>query len=205
LLHSSPKKPRVRARRERPTVFVWTDIETTGRSPVRDEILALGMIITDDKMRELARQEWVVHVPSGWKSMREMSDYVHAMHVRSGLLERVADSRLLLADVEREACEFLAEHLGAPDWPITNRPPMAGSSVHFDRTFLVVHMPALLEHFSYRNLDVSSFKVLAIALVDGARELNAARKEPAHTPLADLEGSIAELAQWLRVLSGASL
>jgi oligoribonuclease len=183
-------------------VFVWTDIETTGLSPERDEILALGLLITDGKMRELARREWVIHVPAGWASMREMSDYVRAMHARSGLLERVADSRLMLADVAREAGAFLEEHLGAPAEKITDRPPMAGSSVHFDRSFLAAHMPKLLGHFNYRNLDVSSFKVLALELVDGAREWNAARKEPAHTPLADIEGSIAELAQWLRVLPG---
>lgn len=180
--------------------FIWLDLETTGLFPKRDDILAIGLIITDEHMREIDRFERVVHVPAGFLSMREMSDFVREMHTKNGLLERVADSRFTLGDVENEACEFLDKHLGAPATEIRQRPPMAGSSVHFDRAFLDLHMPALLRRFNFRLLDVSSFKVLAMATVPGAREWNDAQADAAHTPIADLEGSIAELAHWRQVL-----
>ena len=58
-------------------MFIWTDLETTGLDPAADEILALGMIITDDSFNEIARFERFAHVPAGWKAMRDMSpDFV---------------------------------------------------------------------------------------------------------------------------------
>lgn len=37
----------------------------------------------------------------------------------------------------------------------------AGNSVHVDRLFLLRYMPRLMEHLSYRIVDVSSVKELA--------------------------------------------
>jgi oligoribonuclease len=183
------------------TVFIWTDLETTGLNPEADEILAVGLLITDNTFNEIARFERAVHVPAGWRAMRDMSPYVLDMHTKSGLIERVADSRLSLADVEQQACEFLDQHLGEPAEKITARPPMAGNSVHFDRAFLLRHCPELIRRFNYRLLDVSTLKVLACATVPGAQAWNDSRPPAPHTPIADLEGSIAELAHWRQVLS----
>jgi oligoribonuclease len=182
-------------------VFIWTDLETTGLDPEADEILAVGLIVTDDSFTEIARLERFVHVPAGWKAMRDMSPFVLNMHTQSGLIERVADSRLELAGVEREACAFLDQHLGEPAEKITARPVMAGNSVHFDRSFLSRHCPELLRRFNYRLLDVSTLKVLACATVPGAQAWNDSREPARHTPIADLEGSIAELAHWRQVLA----
>ena len=182
-------------------MFIWCDLETTGLDPAKDEILAIGLIVTDNAFTEIARFERFTHVPAGWKAMRDMSPFVLDMHTRSGLIERVADSRLELADVEREACAFLDQHLGEPAEKIKDRPVMAGNSVHFDRAFLLRHCPELIRRFNYRLLDVSSLKVLACATVPGAREWNDSRPPAPHTPIADLEGSIAELAHWRQVLA----
>lgn len=189
----------------RPARFVWLDLETTGLDPARDEILSLGMILTGADMRPIVSFERDVHVPAGYQCMRDMSDFVREMHTKSGLLQRVADSRLSLSDVQYAARTWLDRHLGEPAEKITERPVMAGNSVHFDRSFAVVHLPIVLAALNYRLLDVSSFKVLALATVPGAKEWNDARPDAAHTPLADLEGSLLELAHWRQTLSVAWL
>lgn len=181
-------------------MFIWTDLETTGLDPADDEILALGMIITDNAFKEITRFERVIHVPAGWKAMREMDPYVLEMHTKNGLLEKVAESSDCLAAVEKFACAFLDLHLGAAAEKITERPPMAGNSVGFDRGFLTRHCPELIKRFNYRLLDVSTLKVLACATVPGAQKWNDDRPDAAHTPIADLEGSISELAHWRSVL-----
>ena len=178
-------------------MFIWTDIETTGLDPARDRILALGAIITDDSFREIARDEWVVYVPAEDAALQNMDPHVREMHTKSGLLEGLEEFGFNLHEVEAMACAFIDAVVGdGPSESIKNRPCMAGNSVAFDREFIREHLPELHRRYNYRLLDVSTLKVLALATVPGAREWNDSRPEAPHTPLADLEGSISELAHW---------
>ena len=180
--------------------FIWCDIETTGLDRDLDDILALGLVLTDAEFRVIDQREWVIGVPQS--SLDRMNDFVLKMHTTSGLLDRVRASEFDIDTVEVIACAFLDAYLGEPAEAPRDRPPMAGNSVHFDRGFLDSAMPTLMKRFNYRHLDVSSLKVLAMATVPGARAWNDSRPHAAHTPLADLEGSIAELQHWRAVISG---
>ncbi|MDH3350562.1 MAG: oligoribonuclease, partial [Gammaproteobacteria bacterium] len=73
--------------------------------------------------------------------------------------------------------------------------PMSGNSVCQDRRFLAREMPELERYFHYRNLDVSTLKILA---QQWAPEVAAGfSKESSHRALSDIRDSIAELA-WYR-------
>lgn len=181
-------------------MFVWTDLETTGLEPTENRILALGILITDDAFREVARAEWPVYADPSCPEVRAMSDFVREMHTRGGTLERSFASPWGLGSVEQHACALIDAHAGAPAVEIRTRPCMAGNSVAFDRAFIALHMPELARRYNYRLLDVSTLKVLAMATVPGAREWNDSRPPAPHTPLADLEGSIAELEHWRQAL-----
>lgn len=174
-------------------MFVWTDIETTGLIPTDDWILSLGMIITDDAFKELARFESAVFFEPSPDD--RIAKFVLDMHTENGLWERckTAPHR---HDVEKAACAFLDKHLGPPAENLKDRPVMAGNSVHFDKSFLDYFMCDLMKRLNYRILDVSTLKVLAYATVPGARAWDAKRDPANHTPLKDLEGSLAELAHW---------
>lgn len=164
--------------------LAWVDIETTGLEPENDSILALGVILTTEDLVELERAEWYLSPP---EDLSRMPDNVREMHARSGLLERCRERGRALDDVRDEAVALVdaATKNGAPRY-------LAGSSVHFDRSFLRVRMPTLVSRFHYRLVDVSTLKVLAKLWFDEERE----GKRAAHTPLADLEASIAELRHW---------
>ena len=72
---------------------------------------------------------------------------------------------------------------------------MAGNSICQDRRFLAREMPELERYFHYRNLDVSTLKILAQLW---APEVAAGfAKESDHRALADIRDSIAEL-RWYR-------
>lgn len=172
--------------------FVFVDIETTGLDPTNDEILELGLIVTDGSLNEIARDSWCVHVPrspSGAPLVYFSSQFVAEMHEASGLLEECMASKLRLHDVEAMAVMFMRQHAGAEALP------MAGNTVSFDRNFLRQHMSGLHEHFHYRNLDVSSFKVAA--RVRGVPPAVLPEK-PAHRAIPDLEASLAELGHYFR-------
>lgn len=186
-------------------MFVWVDIETTGLDDRDDAILSLGMIVTTDTFKEVARREWAVGGVSADKYKR-MSPEVRKMHEASGLLawaEQYADLAPGLGDIERDAIAWLQRVL-AP-YEVVTQPIMAGNSVHFDSRFLSRQMPALRALMHYRLLDVSTLKVLCLATVPGAAFWEGARAGAKHTPLADLDRSLAELAHWRAVLTGLPL
>jgi oligoribonuclease len=73
---------------------------------------------------------------------------------------------------------------------------MCGNSICQDRRFLHRLMPALENHFHYRNLDVSTLKELARRWAPTV--MAGVRKQSAHTALSDVRDSIAELAYYRR-------
>ena len=77
---------------------------------------------------------------------------------------------------------------------------MCGNTICQDRRFLARLMPRLEGYFHYRNIDVSTIKELGrrwnAPLVDGFK------KNGAHTALADIEESVAEL-RYYRQFMGA--
>ena len=77
--------------------------------------------------------------------------------------------------------------------------PLAGSSVHFDRTWLTEWMPQLAALTSYRNVDVSTLKeLLARWSPDLATAAPGSRK--LHRADPDIDDSIAELAYYRTAL-----
>jgi oligoribonuclease len=72
---------------------------------------------------------------------------------------------------------------------------MCGNSVCQDRRFLAREMPELEAFFHYRNLDVSTLKILATQWAPAVAK--GFTKESAHLALSDIRDSIAEL-QWYR-------
>jgi oligoribonuclease len=76
-------------------------------------------------------------------------------------------------------------------WVPAGASPMCGNSICQDRRFMARHLPALERFFHYRNLDVSTLKILAQRWrPDVAATL---QKKGAHLALDDILDSIAEL------------
>jgi oligoribonuclease len=67
---------------------------------------------------------------------------------------------------------------------------MCGNSICQDRRFMARHMPALEKFFHYRNLDVSTLKIL---MQRWRPDLPEASKQGAHQALEDIRESIEEL------------
>ena len=68
---------------------------------------------------------------------------------------------------------------------------MCGNGICQDRRFLVRYMPLLAKFFHYRNLDVSTLKILARLWVPDIAEQF--EKQSTHLALADIHDSIREL------------
>jgi len=169
-----------------PPLFVWLDLEMTGLDPTRDVILDVAAIITGGDL--VPREQYAATVFQPEPALALMDPFVREMHTKSRLLDRVRTSDKGLRDVEKDLFSLIHRH-AKPFEAV-----LAGNSIHADRGFVRAYMPLIDGYLSYRMLDVSSVKLLKRAWYD---ELEQPVKKGAHTALADIEESIAELA-WYR-------
>lgn len=174
--------------------LIWVDLEMTGLDPFSDRILEIATIVTDSELRILAEGPVVaIHQPE--EILSAMDDWNQEHHGSSGLLRRVRASGQTEQDAEAATLEFLAGHVPA------GVSPLCGNSICQDRRFLARWMPTLESYCHYRNLDVSTLKILAQRW---APEIAASvRKSGRHLALDDIRESIDELrhyrAHFLRV------
>jgi oligoribonuclease len=174
--------------------LIWIDLEMTGLKPDADRILEVALVVTDASLAVVAEAPvWVVRQSK--ETLDAMDAWNQGTHGRSGLIERALASTLDEAAVVAQALAFVRAHVAA------RASPMCGNSICQDRRFLARWMPALEDHFHYRNLDVSTLKELARRWAPEVAKAFA--KESKHTALADVYESIDELrhyrAQFLRV------
>jgi len=164
--------------------LIWLDLEMTGLEPFQDRILEIATLITDSDLRILAEGPVVaIHQPE--HVLAGMDAWNRDHHGGSGLLDRVRTSALSESDAESMTLRFLADHVPA------GASPLCGNSICQDRRFLARWMPKLEAYCHYRNLDVSTLKILAQRWApDVASEF---KKDSRHLALDDIRESIAEL------------
>lgn len=163
--------------------LLWLDLEMTGLSPEQDVILQCAVAVTDDQLTVVTEGvEYVIHnIPT---ALLHMHENVRTMHTKSGLLERVAQSKLPLIEVENALIVFFNTYCEP------KKTLLCGNSIWVDRTFLKKYMPRFEALFYYRMIDVSSIKELATRWYP---KLASFAKKKNHTALTDLHESIAEL------------
>ena len=164
--------------------FVWIDLEMTGLDPMNDSIIEIATLVTDRELSVLAEgPELAVRHPVA--RLEAMDDWNRTHHSRSGLWQRVVDSQLSMHEAEQRTLDFLEP------WVAAGSSPICGNSICQDRRFLARCMPRLERFFHYRNLDVTTLKVLAQAWAPTIAA--GVVKQGAHTALSDIRESLAEL------------
>ena len=164
--------------------LIWIDLEMTGLDTDRDSILEIATVVTDSRLNVLAEgPEFAIAHPVA--VLEAMDDWNRNQHGKSGLWKRVVESGVTLGQAEAQTVAFLAE------WVPAGASPMCGNSICQDRRFLHRLMPRLEKYFHYRNLDVSTLKILADLWAPAVKE--SFQKKGSHLALDDIRESIAEL------------
>lgn len=173
---------------DRANNLIWIDLEMTGLCTETDTIIEIATVVTDKYLNELAEGPVLaIHQSSG--TMEAMDEWNTRQHGNSGLTARVLASSISAARAEAITIEFLE------DWVDAGASPMCGNSICQDRRFMAREMPELERYFHYRNLDVSTLKILAQQWAPAVA--NGFVKESEHLALADIRDSIEEL-RWYR-------
>lgn len=173
--------------------FIWVDMEMTGLVPEEHRVIEIATIVTDSNLTVLAEGP-VIAIYQDAATLAAMDEWNTRTHAGSGLVDRVRSSTFSEQVATDATLTFLAE------WVSPGQSPMCGNSICQDRRFMARHMPELESFFHYRNLDVSTLKIL---MQRWRPDIPAAPKKGAHQALEDIRESIEEMrhyrAHFLRV------
>lgn len=160
-------------------------MEMSGLVPERERVLEIAVIVTDGNLEIIAEgPELVLHQPDSL--LDAMDDWNKEHHGASGLIEKVRASTITEADAEEAIVSFLKEHVEP------KKAPLAGNTVHQDKRFLQLYLPAIDDFLHYRIVDVSTVKELAARWYPEAYSRRP-NKQNTHRALDDIRESIEEL------------
>lgn len=171
--------------------FFFVDLETTGLDSRECKILEVAAVITDSKLNIL--EEISLPIKAESEDLSRMDDWCRTTHTQSRLLEDIEDAGVDIEDAEKALQRLKRKH-----FPVT-KPPISGSSVHFDKRFIDEHMHTFSKELSHRIIDVSSF----MGALDNYYGFKLpTQPEPAHRALQDIRQSISYLKQYMENFKG---
>ncbi len=156
----------------------------SGLVPERERILEVAMLVTDSELNAVATAPVLV-IHQSDAVLDQMDSWNRATHGKSGLIDKVRASSLTEAQAEKVLVDFLKPIVPA------GAAPLCGNTVHQDRRFMALYMPALEAYLHYRIIDVSTLKELAKRWRPDV--IAGFSKEGKHEALADIQESIEEL------------
>lgn len=164
--------------------LIWVDMEMTGLDPERDRVIEIATIVTDSDLNTLAEGP-VIAVHQSDDCLNAMDEWNTTHHNQSGLVARVKASEYDEEAAAQETIAFLTQ------WVPAGASPMCGNTICQDRRFMARYLPQLESYFHYRNLDVSTLKIL---MQRWRPDLEGGfSKSAAHLALDDIRESIAEM------------
>ena len=166
------------------TNLIWIDLEMTGLIPEHDVIIEIATVVTDAQLNVVDEGPSIAIYQSN-ELLDGMDEWNTNQHNHSGLVKRVQESKISIAEAESQTLNFLMKYvdLGAS--------PMCGNSICQDRRFLYNYMPDLEKFFHYRHIDVSTLKELAVRWKPNI--ISTTYKKSRHLALSDIYDSIDEL------------
>jgi len=205
--------------------LMWLDVETTGLDASRHQLLEVAVIITDLATPFVVEGTPLNFVmPLTESKLSTLDPFIIEMHSKNGLIDEcLAKDKEMRAigrssTGQRRAAPFDEYYYGALETMTAELSALipdieqlavqigkkeareritalAGSSVHFDRTFLAWFTPTLARNLSHRCYDVSAVKLFCRSL--GMPKLP---PEEAHRAMPDILESMGHAAlcrDWL--------
>lgn len=147
--------------------WVWVDTETTGLDWFQDDIVEIGLVLTNAYGEVIPNSLFttLVFPPMSPKAVWNKTDsFAAEMHKASGLEDDwwAADDDLADANTYPLVDKQMREWVSAFGNPLNFR--WAGSTIEFDKALIKRTMPKFGDALHYRSVNVSSLKEIAAKL-----------------------------------------
>ncbi|MDQ6985988.1 MAG: oligoribonuclease, partial [Candidatus Dojkabacteria bacterium] len=134
--------------------WIWIDLEMTGLDPKKDKIIEISTLVTNENLDIIDSGPELV-IKASDSVIESMDEWNQKHHARSGLIEKVKESKITIKQAEKLTLEFIQKHAGEKECIL------CGSSVYHDKNFLYHQMRNLHDFFHFRIIDVASIIELA--------------------------------------------
>ena len=166
--------------------ILWLDMEMTGLDVDQEVIIEVAAIITDIDLNEIDTYHSVVKQPSHY--IENMDEWNQTHHEASGLIAKIPNGKHPDV-VENDLIEFTDKHFKG------EKAVLGGNTIGQDRLFINRYFKKFSEMLHYRNLDVTSWKLMFNHKFNKTFE-----KETNHRALDDIRESIEELKYYLQFI-----
>lgn len=192
--------------------LIFLDLETgglNGRLPNGElgceylPVLEVAIIVTDTLLNEIATFHYIIAQDD--EAISRCDQWALNMHEKTGLLKRVVDARgntnSGLSCVEQTLIDDL-KSIGVEKYNKKNKTGgiVCGSSVGFDRSFMMAQMTNLNSYFHYRQIDVSTIALLCQMWRPKIETRAIKHKKFKHEALPDIRETIEELGVYKQYL-----
>ncbi len=155
----------------------------TGLDPKYNKIIEIATLVTDINLNILDEGPNIVIYQKD-KYILNMDKWNNNVHINSGLINKVKNSKFNEFIAEKFTINFLKKWVGK------GFSPMCGNTISQDRRFLLKYMPNLELYFNYRSIDVSTFRLILNYWI---MNFNNFVKINSHSALIDIKESVNEL------------
>ena len=188
------------------SAYVWFDAEFTSLELDQARLLQVAVIITDPNLQRLTPPEADLNLCIRLEEDGSLSPWV--AENLSGLVEKCRSNEAVsMEEADRQMAALLDRYCGPPNEDVSERPVLAGNSVHNDWFLMRRFLPQFNRRLHYRLLDVSTLKIQwqdwvvqeafdkeDVALLNQYFPGGGLAAANAHDALFDIKASIAELA-----------
>jgi oligoribonuclease len=178
-------------------MYLWIDLETTGLDPEHDRMIEVGWFLSDN-WEKVTDAQSVLITPDkvAWELMQQ-DLFVQTMHTENGLLKDMESfGTIMVEDAEDQILETL-------DILQVGEPILAGSSVHFDRSFIRNWMPRLDRRLSHRHMDASALRMFFDSV--GFWSVGEKTHETKHRALDDVQDSYNLARRYVNLMNNVNL
>ncbi|HTM06720.1 MAG TPA: oligoribonuclease [Patescibacteria group bacterium] len=166
--------------------LLWLDLEMTGLNVAIDHIVEVAALVTDPTAGQKLSSVFHTIVYQPDDVLQLMGAWVKEQHTKSGLVDLIRQSKILLQDVDKQLATMISKH--GPK----NHFILCGNSIWQDRLFMQKYLPLSYEYLHYRMIDVTTIKQVVRTWYCGTEKAVFVKKD-AHRAIDDIYESIEEL------------